>query len=90
MNRDKDFAGNCALEATSRAARILPVLQSYLEIEGIPRLTEVQQIGLCSVILSVFDGITDTLERMSDVNDVLAGFCLGEEAAAFLRSLDES
>lgn len=84
---DRDFAGNCALEAAHRAARIVPVAQTYCAEEGYP-LTELQMIALCSVILSAFDGLTDTLERMVDINDVLRGLTVGEQAEAWLRDKD--
>lgn len=87
---DNDFAGSCALEACNRAGRVLPVLQAHLENEGLPLLTKVQQVALASVLLVCFDGITDSLERMVVVKDILDGFApsLGDEAQRWLADHD--
>jgi hypothetical protein len=85
---EKDFASNCALEVMERAGRILPVLQSHLEISNKPLLSEVQMIALGSVLLIVFDGLTDTLERMASTKELLERLNLGEEAERYLADLD--
>lgn len=84
---DSDFAGNCALEVCVRAGRILPVLQSYLETNDETPLTERQAIALGSVLLTIFDGLTGTLERMCEVKDVLDRLAPAEIGDQFERWL---
>lgn len=70
---NQDFAANIALECASRAGRILPVLDERCDTEGFP-LSPGQKIALGSLLIQLFDGLTESIENMVAAFDVLRRF----------------
>lgn len=59
-----DFAAHVALDVVERAGKILPLMQEFCRDDDIP-LNELQAIKLGSILLMVFDGLTDSIESMA-------------------------
>lgn len=91
MNTD-DFAAHVALDVVERAGKILPLLQEFSADTDDP-ISELQAITLGSILLMVFDGLTDSIEQMAACFEAILpfeGVDLSDADAALRAWTDEN
>lgn len=90
-----DFAAHVVLDVASRLGKIIPTLDEYCVGEDAPPLTDLQKVALGSLLILLFDGLGDEIERMASVFEAILPFegtrveSVGDEAALWLANRDD-
>lgn len=86
--RTEDFAAHVVMDISSRLGKIVPTLDEFCAGENAEALTDLQKVALGSLLILLFDGLTDSIESMASVFEAISPFeggSLSDEVEAYLR-----